>query len=207
MIRAGVTPSRAFQWGAIAAALVVLLFGAYMLLANIQLKNQIAQIKEEHSALKQREQQLQRDLIQRHSFDSGKEKELALAKEQLELLERQLADRQSAPATLFALSLSPQHRDINQIPKFVIPATTEFIVVTLKLEGDGFSFYKTVLKDPASDTVLWQGGKDKSVNHSIVVRFPANILQSQNYFLEISGISKSGNAEIISSYPFKVLKQ
>ena len=203
----GFAPSRVYQWSAIAAALVILVISGYLLLENIQLRNQVAQMKEEHTALKQREEQLQRDIAQQRTFDLQKEKELALTREKLETLEKQLAEHDSVSAKLFAFTLSPQQREIATIPDVKIPAATESIVATLKLESDDFDLYETVLKNSATDEILWRSNAEKSANQTVVVKFPAKILKSQDYILEIFGITKSGNKEIISGYPFRILLQ
>ena len=131
-------PTKTHQWLAIAAALVMLVLGGYLLLTNLQLKNQIAQMKEEHTALKQREQQLQKDLDQRQSLDRQKEDELALTKQKLESLENQLSNYSSVPIKQFAFTLLPQQREITTISNIKIPATAESLVITLKLESDDF---------------------------------------------------------------------
>lgn len=56
-----------------------------------------------------------------------------------------------------------------------------------------------------SIAVVWRSGKLESMNQSVAVKFPANILKSQNYLLQISGIAGKGEAEIISGYPFNVV--
>ncbi|MCI0614968.1 zf-HC2 domain-containing protein [bacterium] len=200
-------PTRTYQWIAIAAAMVMLVLAGYLLLTNIRLQNQIAQMKEEHAGLKKREEQLQRDLTQRSSLDRQKETELAITKEKLEALEKQLADHGSAPVKLFAFTLSPQQREIATSPDVKIPAATESLVVTLKLERDDFPMYQTVLKNSATDEILWQSKSEQSINGKVVVTFPAKILKPQDYILELSGITKSGHTEIISGYPFRALVQ
>lgn len=200
-------PSRTYQWVTIAAALAVLVLAGYLLLTNIQLQNQIVQMKEEHTALKKREEQLRRDLDQ-HSFqDRQKETELAITRQKLETLEKQLADQGTAPVKLFAFSLSPQQREITTIPDIKIPAMTESVVITLKLESDDFPLYKIILKGAATDKILWRSAAEKSINHTVVVKFPAKILKPDDYILEISGIAKSEHSEIISGYPFHVVIQ
>ena len=156
----------------------------------------------ENVQLQQREQQLQRDLAQQRSLDQQKQTELAATREKLEALEKQLA----APPKLFAFNLSPQRRDMSTIPTIEIPAATESVVVTLKLESDDFPLYETVLKSAATDEILWRSVKQKSIQNSVFVQFPANVLKSQqDYILEVFGISR--NTEIISGYPFHVLIQ
>lgn len=184
------SPSRKFEWAALAAALVMLSLAGYLLVANIQLRRQIAQMKEEHTA-----------------FQLHEEKKLAPLQKKIETLQRQPADHGSAPAKLFAFTLLPQQRGISSIPNVVIPPGTESLALTAKLESDDFSLYETALKDPATDKVLWRSGQVKSMNQSITIKLPANLLKSQNYVLEISGISGSGQSEIISGYPFHVAMQ
>jgi len=203
---ARLVPTRSYQWLAIAAALVMFVLAGYLLLSNIQLQNQISQMQRDHAALKNREEQLQRELAQRSSLDGQKETELATTREKLEALEKQLADQGSAPAKLFAFTLSPQQREIAAIPDVKIPAASESLVVTLKLERDEFPIYQTVLKNSATDEILWQSKQVKSMNHTVVVKFPMKILTSNDYIFELSGITQSGRVEIISGYPFHLIK-
>jgi hypothetical protein len=184
--------SSLYQWIAMAAALSTLVLGGYLLLANIQLKKEIAEMKDQLRAVEEREQQSQR-----------KEKR----KEKPEQIEKQLADQQVVPGALFAMTLSPQPRDVASVPEFTIPTKTEFLVVTLKLERDDFPLYEAVLKDSTSDKILWQSGSEKSANRSVVVKFPAKILNSGDYILEIFGEKDGANPVIINGYPFYVLFQ
>jgi hypothetical protein len=148
---------------------------------------------------------LQRDLAQQRSFDHQKEKELALTREKLETLEKQLAERDSVPEKLFAFTLLPQQREISTVTEIKIPADTVFAVVTLKMESDDFDLYETVLKNSATEEILWRSGAQKSINRTVLVKVPAKVLKPQDYILEVFGITKSGNKEIISGYPFHVL--
>jgi anti-sigma-K factor RskA len=195
------TSSQKYQWLAIAAVLVMFALAAYLLLTNFRLQNQIAKMKEEHSALKKHEEQLEHDL----AVNREKETELEITRQKLEALEKQMADHGSAPAKLFAFTLLPQQREIATIPDIRIPAASESLVVTLKLESDDYVMYKAVLKNSATDQILWRSDREKSVNKTVVVKFPAKILKSDDYILEVSGIRKNGHKEIISGYPFHVL--
>jgi hypothetical protein len=204
----GLGASKVNQWVAIAAAFVLLVLGGYLLLTNIQLQNQIAQMKKEHTALKEREQQLQQDLAQRRSLDRQKETELALTRQKLEALEKQLANYHSVRIRQFAFSLMPQQREVSTIPDIKIPASAESAMVTLKLESNDFPMYKAILKNAGTDEILWQSDAEKSINQSITVKVPAKILKSQqDYILEVFGITKAGQMEIISGYPFHVVSQ
>jgi hypothetical protein len=192
---------------AIAAAIVMLVLGGYLLLTNLQLKNQITQLRKEHNALKQREQQLEQDLNQRRSLDHQKEMELAITKQKLESLENQLANYDSVPIKQFAFTLLPQQREITTISDIKIPSKAESLVITLKLESNDFPIYKTILKNADTDEILWRSDLLKSINQAIVVKVPSKIFKSQDHVLEVFGIAKDGNTEIISGYPFHILFQ
>ena len=122
-------------------------------------------------------------------------------------MEKILAESNSVPAKLFAFTLSSQQREIATIPDVKIPASSQIVAVTLKLESDDFPAYQAVLKDSATDKILWQSDAEKSINKTVMVKFSAKILKAKDYNIEIYGISKSGHREAISGYPFHVLLQ
>jgi hypothetical protein len=165
---------------AIAAALVIVFIAAFAVVKNIQLQNQIAQLKKERESFLQHQDQLQRELARQHPVPGH------------------------ASPTLFALNLSPQHRDNSTIPKIKIPAGVDAIEITLKLESDDFPLYEAVLKNSTTEEILWRSDREKSNQNAVVVKFPANILRSQDYIIEVSGISVSGKTEFITGYPFQI---
>lgn len=190
------------QWGLAAAVIVMLLAGGYLFFQNKNLRDQMAQIKSEYAALEKREQEL---LRQRRSSDTEKEKELILVREKLVQLEKQLAAGRQRDVKLVAYNLSPQTRGIGQVPALSVPADTDYVDITLKLETNDFSSYTVILKNPATDKVLWS---DKlKADHGMKIRLPASLLRMQNYVLELSGISATGAVEIIGGYPFRVVTQ
>lgn len=209
---AGTVPRNLFQWGFAAAALVLLLAGSYLILENVRLRNQIAQTQLEQTLLKKQEQELQRQL-KRHSPDNETNSELTRVQQRLAELEKQLAARATQPddrdVKLLALNLAPQTRGAGRIPRLKIPADIEAVVLTLELESNDFSAYQLELKDPATGKALWSNSSIKVENDSssIPARVPASLLNSQNYLLEVSGISSRGVPEIVGSYPFTVVRK
>jgi len=191
-------PAPVFQWALAAVASVMMLTGGYLMFDNMRLRNQ-------RSALEQRERELQRELALQRSSDTEKEKELARVREKLAELEQQLPSNEQRDVRVIALNLRPQTRGIGQIPVLSVPADTDFVDITLELEMNDFSSYTVALKNPGTDKTLWS---DKlKADKSIKIRLPANLLRTQNYVLELSGISAGGVGEIISSYSFKVVAQ
>jgi hypothetical protein len=57
------------------------------------------------------------------------------------------------------------------------------------------------------DKTIWRSEKLKVQNNLVQINVPANLLKPQSYLMELSGISASGAAEIISSYPFRIATQ
>jgi len=210
-------PRLRLQWGLAAFALVILLAGGYLMFQNVRLRDQMARTQTQRAELEHREQELQRELAEQRSADAETEKELARVREQLAQLDQQLAaraepvkpDREPRDLNVIAFNLSPQIRGIGQIPIVSVPGGTDQVALTLELEATGFPAYRAALKNPGTGQILWRSGKLKaSVNTKAVrVSVPARILNTQNYVLELSGISTTGQGETVSSYPFRVVIQ
>jgi hypothetical protein len=203
------------QWGFASAALILLLAGGYLLFENLRLRNQMTQTQAERMALEQRERELQSQLKERSSVDSESEKELQRVRERLAQLEQLLAERKLGESEsgqrelkVIAFSLAPQTRGIGQVPTLTLQPGTDYVALTLELETDDFPAYRAALKNSATSQIVWRSARLKPASKvkSVGVRLPASLLKAQNYVLELSGISRAGKAENLSSYPFRVLK-
>jgi hypothetical protein len=192
----------AFQWGFAAAALVILLLSGYLIFENFRLRNEIELARTNQESLKQREQELQRKLAEQHSSDIATKNELERVRQKLAELEQQLGPTEQPK--LLAFNLSPQTRGIGKIPVINVPKETEYILMNLDLELNDFSLYEAILKDPATNGVLWRSDKLKANSaNKLQIRLPLSLLKTQNYFVDVSGNS----GEIVSSYPFKLVMQ
>lgn len=210
-------PRLTAQWGLASALLVLLIAGGYLVFENVRLQNQIAQTQAERGALEQREQELQQRLAQQRSSDAETESELARVRDRLAQLEQQLALREvrgkpvqeTRDQKLIAFNLSPQTRGAGQIPTLRVPSATNYVALTLELEADDFPAYQAALRDPATGQIVWRSGKLKTSGQSKTVRVSprASLFNPQNYVLELSGISATGAADLVSSYPFRVVIQ
>jgi hypothetical protein len=187
------------QWSFAAAALVILLVSGYLIFENLRLRNEIELARKNQESLKQREQELQKKLAEQQSSDIATKNELERVRQKLAEIEQQLGSTEKPK--LLAFNLSPQTRGISKIPVITIPKDTQNILLTLDLEPNDFSFYEAVVKDPASNEVIWRSDKLRANNaNQLQVRLSGNLLKTQNYFIEVSSTS----GEIVSSYPFKV---
>jgi hypothetical protein len=78
--------------------------------------------------------------------------------------------------------------------------------VTLQLElGRGLAYgaWRVVLRAVGKDAQLW-GGEARVVGHSVAVEVPAGAFGTDDYILELQGISASGAVENLESYSFGV---
>lgn len=205
------------QWGFAALALVLLVAGGYLIFENLRLRDQMAQTRAERAAMEQREQELRRQLAERRSSDAETEKELSRVRDRLAQLERQLAAGQQGgkaatdepDLNIIAFNLAPQTRGAGQIATIDVPAGTDYVALTLALESDDFPAYRAALRNPATDQIVWRSGRLKISGESKTVRVSlrAGLFNPQNYALELSGLSATGAAEIVSSYPFRVVRR
>ncbi|HSE36605.1 MAG TPA: hypothetical protein VLG74_04825 [Blastocatellia bacterium] len=194
------------QWGFAAAALVLLLGGGYLVFENARLRNQITETRTERASLEHRERELQRQLAEQRSSNEETASELARVRDRLAELEQQQPSESQKPK-MVALNLSPQTRGVGQIPNLRMPVGTDLVSVTLELEPNEFRAYQAILTNPATGQIVWRSGKLKIGGKPNVLRFTlsGSLLKSQNYVLELLGISAGGARENLSSYPFKVV--
>jgi hypothetical protein len=204
-------------WGFAAAALLLLLTGGYLILANLRLRAQMAQTQAERTAVEQRAQELQRQLAEQRSADAETEKELSRMRDRLAQIEQQLAAGQPGgkaeprerDLNVIAFNLAPQTRGVSQIATLGVPAGTDYVALTLALEADDFPAYRAALRNSATGQILWRSGRLKTSGQGRTVRVSprASLFNPQNYVLELSGISATGVAGLVSSYPFRVVRQ
>ncbi|MCI0446719.1 hypothetical protein L0244_20090 [bacterium] len=197
----------AFQWGLAAIALFLLFTTGYLIFENMNLRSQFIQVKSEQSALKIREQELERELAKQKSLDNEKANELVRVRERLKQLEEQLAGSEPPDVKLIAFNLSPQTRGTNKIRQLEIPSKIDSINFNLNLEADEFSIYRVTLKNPETNEVLWRSNKAKASANTVKVTLPANLLKGQSYILEVYGILGNKNSELVSNYLFRISKQ
>jgi hypothetical protein len=66
------------------------------------------------------------------------------------------------------------------------------------------------LVEQGSVLALWKsrriGARPAGAGKALRVAFPAGLLKPRIYALRVSGIKSTGTAEIVTDYPFKVVK-
>ena len=190
-------PRLALQWGFAGGAVAMLFAASYLLLENARLRKQSIEVQGFQVTVGQREQELQQQLNDQRAANA-------------EMAKKMDGLRESAPnldqlKTLSAILLPPT-RGAGQIPTLSVPPRTSFVVLVLALETNDFPTYRAGLRDPAANQILWHSTNlqpaSGAENKLISISFPARLLRSQNYVIELSGVSAKGAAELTTSYAF-----
>jgi hypothetical protein len=201
--------ARVPAWGLAAAAMLVLAASTYLLVDTVRMRHLMTNAQLGRAALEQRERQLQAQLDEQRSADAALTKELASVRESLAQLEARLAGGQGGSRLVSAFVLLAATRGAGEIATIAFPPQTEAVILLLNLESDALPAYRAALRDPATDRIVWRsellhatsGGGVKSLS----VTLPANLLKPQAYMIEVSGVPARGAAEIVGSYPFRVV--
>lgn len=111
---------------------------------------------------------------------------------------------------LFAFTLSAPRRGADDLATIRIPAAATSITLRTELEIDDFPRYRAVLKDPATDRILWRSSEltaeGQAPTRVVPIMIPARHFGARRYFLELEGIGAAGAAEPITTYAFRVIR-
>ncbi len=192
-------------------------------------------ILQREADLQEREKQLQTEIANQRTNIAETEKELETIrtekeqllaelkreKEQKRSIEKQQIEPQKAeiqkqtpnlPSRLISVAsfiLTPSLRGNSPIQTLSIPPKTDSIFMQLELETGDYKFCRVVLKNESSNQIVWRSGKIKTklkgTNNFLNINFPAKLLKSQTYSIEVSGLNSNGEAEIIGNYPFRTV--
>ena len=203
----------AVQWGLAVAAVVFIAASAFLLMQTARLRQQMSLEQARRNELQQRETQLQRELDQQRASNTAIEQELAQVREERARFEEELKKSGKLPISETAIAsfvLTPQMRGGGQAQSVSMPVNTARVIMQLNLEPNDYQTFAVALLDQSNHQQLWHSGKlkarSKSNAQALSVSFSASLLKPQAYTLQVSGISASGKSEIMSDYPFKVVK-
>jgi hypothetical protein len=213
-------PRPALQWGLAAAVLVLLVAGGWFTIDNLRLRQQMSQAQIRRAELQQREQALQQQLEAEHAANSKAEQELAQVRVERERLDQELKKQNGqerttqpqppAQATIASFILTPGLRGVGQIQTLHLPPGSGRVALQLNLEPNDYQAYRVALIDQFNHQTLWQSAKLKSgsddTGKALRVSFLSDLLKSQTYVMQVSGVSANGKTEVMSDYPFKVVK-
>lgn len=225
------SPRPVIGWGMAFAALALVVACGWLGFENVRLRGQVAgtqtRQQQAESGRQQREQELQQELAGQRAASAGGEQELARVSSERERLAQELKQQaaqgqqqqeqaRASSATagganfVAAFILTPQLRGAEKPTTVSIPPRTAYVQMQLPLEPNDYAAYRVTLINPAGGETLWRSAtltaRGTGAHKSLGLRLPANLLRAQAYALRVAGISATGAAEIISDYPFKVMK-
>ncbi|MDX6527809.1 MAG: hypothetical protein QOH41_99 [Blastocatellia bacterium] len=216
-------PRPALRWGVAAGVLLLLFVGGWFLIDNLRVRQQMSQAQIRRDELQQRELALRQQREAEHAAKSKAEQELAQVRAERERLDRESkkqngqerATQSQAPpgpgqTSIASFILSPGLRGAGQIQTLNIPPGSGRVALQLKMEPNDYQAYRVALIDQSNHQTLWQSGKlrARSANNGQVVSvgFSSGLLKPQTYLMQVSGVSANGKTEVMSDYPFKVVK-
>jgi hypothetical protein len=204
-------PRFSWQWGFAIVAMTLLIAAGLLVFQNVHLRRQMAQVQVSSDEQRQREEELKKEIEAQRLTTSQTEQEMARERSERERLEQELKQRKPqlpAGGTVVSLILTPPLRGAGQVSTISIRPGTDQVAAQLQLEAADYSAYQVSLIDPAAHETLWRSGKLKarSTGKSLSANFPASLLKPQTYILQVSGVTASGKLEVMSDYPFKVVK-
>ena len=221
------TPRPALQWGAAFAVLALLMAGSWLVFENKRLRRQVSHTESRRDALVEREKELQKELEGQRTARATTEQELArvreererleeeLKREQQRVVEQQRITRQQQPASPGGVSvasfiLTPQMRGAGQMQTISIPSQTGNVAMQLQLEPNDYAAYSVSLLDQSGNQTLWRSGTLRAMSagdsKTLGISFRAGLLKPGVYTLRVYGVPANGATEIISDYPFRVVR-
>jgi hypothetical protein len=197
----------ALQWGFAAVLILVLAVAGWLGIENTRLRRGLRNSQVKQNELAQREQELLAQLESQQRAAKQAEGDAAQPSDQQPSPPQQNSSERSVVAMLF---LTPQLRGAAQPPSVRVDPHTKSVAANLTLEPNDLTAYRVALINQSSQQPLWISGTLKAHTQgnkqmlSLTIR--AELLKPQNYSLRVSGLNDKGARELISDYPFKVVK-
>jgi hypothetical protein len=95
-------------------------------------------------------------------------------------------------------------------PVIAVPRDADGLVLDLRLDVSDFSRYAASLMDLSGHRTVWRSARvaptSTADRPAVSITVPASVLASQSYALELSGITASGDAEVVAVYIFKIAR-
>jgi hypothetical protein len=196
----------ALQRGLALGAIALLLIGGWLALENNRLRHQLSAEQSAKTELMRHEQELQARLNDQRAASLQTEQELAQLRNEREQAGKETSKGSSLIATLV---LNPQMRGSGQVPGVKIEPETKSLAAHLNLEPNDYTAYRVSLIDQANHQTRWTSPVLKATNganKTLTVGIRTDLLKSQSYVLRVTGLLTDGSAEVMSDYPFRVLK-
>ena len=111
---------------------------------------------------------------------------------------------------VFALTLMPQTRGSQGGTRVTVPANTERVSITIRLEPTEFGSLLIELRDQATQSVVWRSNARPSRisggYQSVQVNVNADLLARGSYVFRVSAAGSGTDREIVGDYPFAIVR-
>jgi len=164
------------------AALLLLVATGYFGLRTVSLREDIARLEAERSAVAQQNEQLRREL------DGAR----------------------ATPQRLKTVTyLLPPPRRAADEQTLRLPSDTTQVLLQVVIESNEYETFWASLQDSISGQTLWRSGDvsgtPDGANRVVQVTIPVSLLKSGRYSLDVSGNTGAGIFESAGSYPLRVM--
>lgn len=196
-----------------AAAMLLVILAGWSFWETRRIRNELAQVENTSTSLRQREQELQARLNSQQAQNEELRQEIERNRAELEQLKAEAA--RSSPATIVALMLRPpalREPSPSRIPRLSLRPTASSARLTLVVDQE---LIEAILKShPKVRAELRRAGNIQwtqegltprrvKAGKAFIVTLPAERLSAGNYQIRLIGTGSAGDT-VIADYPFQV---
>jgi hypothetical protein len=195
-------------------ALLLIAFGALLLVQRSRLREQSSYLVSEREARRSEKTELERKLSEEQLRTAQLNAELKNAKEQklpiekIQPLEKQPGESptQVTSPTFASITLFPgSQRGGTSNRNLVVKPGTPAIKLTLGLDANDYLTYRAIIKNQRGSTVVQFGGLHPNADGSITLTLSARVLPPGEYSVVLLGKNLGPTLEDAGTYRFKVL--
>jgi hypothetical protein len=202
---------------AMAALLVAVLAVSWLIVANLDMRNQVEKLQAERDLLLEQEQSLKQQIENERVRGDRLEKLLQERNDNQQQQSQEIASIKESQATIAAFELRPDlrigrgNKEITESKRLTVLANTETVQLKLRLNGnDEYESYLVSIRARNKNLVeVWSKSKLRAAagGKVVLLKIPAEILPEGDYLLMLKGADKEMEEEEIGSYSFTIVKR
>ncbi len=194
------------------ACIIMFVAAPALLVQTLRLSNSLEQEQSQRAALKQNEQELQRQLDEQRLRADQLREQIDRLERQRGLLEDELVRLKRAQSIIVSLALSKGSvRGAGAPPKLILQPDAKLVRLELGVESKvEYASYAVRLKMVGGDYIRVQISprtKRATSGKIVILSLPADIFATGDYLLTLVGVSASGVEEDVEDYSFSVEKR
>lgn len=193
------------------ACIIMLVAAPALLVQTVRLSNSLEQAQSERAALKQNEQELQRQLDEQRLRDDQLREQLDRLERERGMLEDELVRLKQRQSIIVSLSMSGNSVRSVEPKKLVIQSGAIRVRLELSVESQiEYRSYSVRLKMVGGDYIQVQISprtKRATSGKIVIVSLAADLFTTGDYLLQLSGVTASGVEEDVEDYSFSVEKR